>query len=169
MFTNLLKKILALLPSRRKRWLINPAFQLSFLGYTVGVSFVVGAIYYGATRYFFAEFASQAVEAGIPPGHIFFVFLDSQRATMDALFIISSVLILGVLTGLGLYLSNRVAGPIHNAQEYLLRVAAGQETGSLRFRKKDYFHELAEAINESLQKNKSVESKFSRASRSKVA
>jgi hypothetical protein len=44
-------------------------------------------------------------------------------------------------------LSNRIAGPVFRAVRYVNAMADGKDADGLRFRKGDYFQELARAIN----------------------
>jgi methyl-accepting chemotaxis protein len=51
--------------------------------------------------------------------------------------------------GLGVFYSHRIAGPLHNLNNRMKQIAAGEGSDSspLRFRQKDQFQELAENFN----------------------
>src|ERR1700722_13141193 len=97
-------------PDRRKYLLINPQFQLSFLGYTIGMALVIVAVFYFSNMYFFWRFAEKGKEIGLEPDHIFFKFLKEQHQTMDIIFLVTAVFAFIFLIVYGYYLSHRVAG-----------------------------------------------------------
>lgn len=133
---------------RRLILLINRKFQMSFLLYTIASAWVILAITFGANRYFFWKFAQKGEMLGLRPGHIFFRFLEEQRWTMDLIFLGTALLSSFFLIGYGLYLSNRIAGPLHQLKNYLEAVGNGKNLHPLKFRKNDYFQELAEVTNQ---------------------
>jgi sensor histidine kinase YesM len=129
----------------RKILLINPAFQLSVLGFMAGIAGFVIAIFYGA--WFFRKFAMQGRELGLPADHVFFEFLREQSNTMNLIFAITSLLALVGIAVAGLILSHRIAGPLYRLRKHLDAVAAGTTLGDVKFREKDYFPEVADAYN----------------------
>lgn len=54
----------------------------------------------------------------------------------------------------GLYLTNRIAGPIYKLKIHMEKLAEGQEVEDIAFRKNDYFKELAELFNKLNKVNK---------------
>lgn len=135
----------------RKRLLIDPVFQKSFLTYTIGSALAVVSIFFAAIRVFFWRLESKGVSIGLPKDHVFFQFVREQRWTMDVIFLITACATVAILVSTGLHLSNRIAGPIFRAKKYLAGLRAGEVTGPLAFREKDYFQDLADSINESLE------------------
>jgi hypothetical protein len=45
------------------------------------------------------------------------------------------------------YISNRIVGPLNRVRQTLTSLAAGQQVAPLKFREKDYFHDIADQIN----------------------
>jgi hypothetical protein len=135
---------------KRKRLLIIPQFQLSFLRYTVGLTLLVSGIYYGAIKFFFWRFRAVAEGMKIPSDHVFFRFLAEQEYTMGKIFLATSVIMAVVLIIHGLYFSNRIAGPIYHIQNHFKKLSDGSlpKGTEVKFRKGDYFHELAKEANE---------------------
>lgn len=132
---------------RRRQYLINPSFQLSFLGYMLGLTGASIAIFYAANRYFFWRFQSLGETLQLPAGHPYFQFLAKQASTMNVIFLITALVVLAVLLTWGLMLSHRIAGPIYRICKDL---KAAKETGDLKpiqMREKDYFQELGTALN----------------------
>lgn len=134
-------------PNRRRRWLVNPRFQLSFLLFSAGSAAVTAAIFYIASMYFFWKFESLGRTIGLPEGHVFFRFIAEQRSSMTLVLLAFSVLALGFLLVAGLVMSHRVAGPLYRMHQHLLRVAETRADAPLRFRSKDYFQEIPAAYN----------------------
>lgn len=132
---------------KRKIYLINKSFQLSILGWFAFLSLILIGIFYFSIWYFFKEFANEAIEAGLPPGHVFFKFLDSQRTYMNYVFLLSSVVSCIVILFGGLFLSNKVAGPLYRMTQHL-KTNSKKNVVNLKFRKGDYFLELQDAFNE---------------------
>lgn len=138
----------------RKKFLINPRFQISVIKQMVALTCVVLAIFYGANSYHFWSLKQQGLKIGLNPGHVFFKFVAEQRATMDLFFLVTSLLTLIAIVGFGMLLSHRVAGPLHRLKRYLDECVANDESlPLLKFRENDYFPEVADAVNLRLQKS----------------
>ena len=135
---------------RRKQLLIDPHFQMSFLGYSVSTAILVTAIFFTANRVFFWFFAQKGKTLGLPENHIFFRFIAQQRWTMDLISVITALLVSAVLVAYGLYFSNRIAGPIYHLKNHLRDRSEGKSRGPLHFRNNDFFPELPELVNRAL-------------------
>jgi hypothetical protein len=135
----------------RKKLLIDPEFQKSFLTYTIGTAMAVVGVFFLAIRVFFWRLETKGVAIGLPSDHIFFQFVREQRWTMDVIFLVTACATVAILVSTGLHLSNRIAGPIYRARKYLAAYREGNKAGKLAFREKDYFTELATSINEALE------------------
>lgn len=133
---------------QRKVYLINPKFQLTFVAYLcVMAAFVIG-IYYAANWYFLESFMEKGKAVGLPANHVYFDFIRDQEIFMNMVFLVSSVCAFMTLTVIGIWLSHRVAGPLYRLHSHMLKVAEGQKLSKVKFRKKDYFQEIASAYNE---------------------
>jgi hypothetical protein len=131
----------------RKNFLINPKFQLSFLAYTLGVSMLTIGFFYAADAYFFWKFHQLGQGLGLPSNHVFFQFLDEQRATKNTYYAIAAGVTVSFLTIWGMLLSHRVAGPLYRLRKHATSVAQGETMSDVRFRKGDFFQEVADAYN----------------------
>lgn len=130
--------------------LIDPPFQKSFLKYTVGSALGVSVFYFAAISVFFSSFRDKGLAMGLSADHIFFRFLDEQKMSLDIIFLVTTLLMTMGLMIYGLYLSNRIAGPIHHVKRYLREFREGLVNEPLKFREKDYFEGLADEVNQSL-------------------
>jgi hypothetical protein len=133
-----------------RTFLINPRFQLKFIGVMILLSAIVIASTYFANSYFFWKFLQKGEGLHLPPEHIFFNFLKEQQDLMDRIFAIESVAILVVLFLVGLVFSHRIAGPLRKFQNHLARTAETGKWSKVHFRERDFFLELAEAYNQQI-------------------
>ena len=135
-------------PNMRKKLLIDPRFQWSFLGYLLGATIAVAAIFFGATRLFFYRLIQKGEAIGLPADHIFFRFIGDQKVTMDYIFLGTCGVLTLTLLFFGLHLSNKIAGPVYRLKTDLKRAAELGQFRRFSVRQGDYFPELADAIND---------------------
>jgi len=132
--------------------LINPGFQLKFSLLVSFIIFLSSLIYPLTIHDLITSVGAQLAESSPE--------LSSQLSDQK----VALIVILG-LWQLGftllafivcIFMTHKVAGPLFKLQKYLSRIRDGHFNGRLFFRKGDYFHELAEDINEtfdSIQEN----------------
>lgn len=149
---------------QRKTLLINPVFQKHFLAFSMGIGLAVTGVFYLALSYFFWKFKNKGISLGLPPDHTFFHFLDEQRFTMNLIFLVASGVIMLLVASYGLYMSNRIAGPIYRVQSHLKAWLAGRVKGGVTFRKEDYFLDLADSVNQVLKSKESAQKPRKKAS-----
>lgn len=135
-------------PFRRRVLLINPKFQLTFLIYMIVIAATVIIVLYVANFFFFKRSFEAGRALDLPPDHIYFAYLDSQKTTMKWVFLLASGVTLVNLVFWGLYLSHRVAGPIYRLRKHMVDLREGRTQGEVGFRKNDFFPELAESFNQ---------------------
>jgi nitrogen fixation/metabolism regulation signal transduction histidine kinase len=66
---------------------------------------------------------------------------------MEIVFIVTAIIVAIFIIAYGVFLSHRVAGPLYRMNRYLEENTGKVNPGELRFRKGDYFPELAENFN----------------------
>ncbi len=135
---------------RRRTILISPSFQFRYIGYGSIGSILSLLVFFGSIRYFFRLFAEKGVAMGMPPNHMFFVFLNEQKVAMNSVFIVAAIILISLNVVYGLFASHRMAGPIFRIQNYLQSRINGEAPGPLKLRRSDSFKELAELIEKSL-------------------
>lgn len=131
----------------RRRLLISPRFQLAFLGWSMLMLFAVIGVFYGGAHVFFQGFRELGTAAGLPADHVIFQFLAAQQSQLNQVFFWTSLLSASILTVGSLWFSHRVAGPVYRLREHLDAMAEGRTFEDVRFRKRDFFPELAQACN----------------------
>ena len=77
---------------KRRVYLINPKFQLTCMGYVVGMAAMIIAIFYAANIYFFWKFTQMGRALGLPGDHVFFRFIGDQKYTMNFTFLIVALI-----------------------------------------------------------------------------
>jgi hypothetical protein len=132
----------------RKVLLINPRFQLTFLGLVGLLAFLFMLILFSVDLYFFWKFKTLGHALLLSSDHLIFQFLDYQESTLGKLFLTCSASILIILGTFGLAFSNRIAGPLYQLRKHMLEDAAKGKLTQVHFRKKDFFKEIAEAYNQ---------------------
>ena len=138
-------------PFYRRKFIINTAFQFPFIVRMVVINLLTMGVLFVGLYVIFYRFNFLGNELGLESGHRFYEFVREQFMMIGALFLgaaISSSMILAVY---GVFLSHRIAGPLENLKIRFrkMREEAPEECKT-RFRKDDFFHDLAEAYNEHL-------------------
>ncbi len=134
---------------RRRVYLINPRFQLTIIGYAAALAAAVIGIFYFSDLYFFHRLEQVGMNLGFPKEHVYFQFLVEQKHMISWIFALTSIAVFAVVIVLGALISHRIAGPVYRICTQLGESdsAPGYAVRDIRLRKKDFFPELAEAIN----------------------
>jgi signal transduction histidine kinase len=122
--------------TRRQTWLVNNKLQLTILLY--GVALGLGSNIVTLTF-------QLATEKQLS-------MLSSRQTFYFAICLAFFFYVLLVL--LGLYVSNKIAGPIHNLKNHINETLENKNPKPLQFRPNDYFSEIVEPYNELLKKIK---------------
>jgi hypothetical protein len=136
---------------RRNRILVNPSLQVYLLVYAglLALIFIGGLLltdYYFSTsvQELFAKMAENPQNAAL----IESIHRIEELKKIIVICVSSGFLVVWMIQA---YVSsNRIAGPIFKATRYLTQVAKSGKATGLSFRKGDFFHELAEAVNKAL-------------------
>lgn len=137
---------------RRKRFLINPKVQLAIIGFNFALATLAIVVFYAENIYLFAKFTEMESPEFLTDPIIAQMIADEQFR-MKIVFAGTAAVVLGMIVIGGLVLSNRVVGPIYRLERHLKELLEGKaQAGSLSFRKKDFFHELADLMNKALKR-----------------
>ncbi|MEO5666452.1 MAG: hypothetical protein ABIR96_00185 [Bdellovibrionota bacterium] len=132
---------------KRLSYLILPDFQWKMVLYAAGLSAFVIVLLYCANLYFFYSLKQEGIAAGLSPTHPFFLFLDKQSRFLDAIFVGVAVVVNIVVILGGLWVSNRIAGPIYRIGTCLAQMTEGQKASKISFRKSDFFGDIVTVVN----------------------
>jgi signal transduction histidine kinase len=129
---------------KRSIYLINPRFQIRFCLFVALIVFV-SSIIYPFTIYevidSFIEYLSASSPNAIP----------QIKENRQKLIVILSLWQLGftaLIFVICIFISHKIAGPIYKIKKHLASMREGLSHGKLYLRKGDYFHELADEMNE---------------------
>lgn len=131
----------------RKIYLINPKFQYRLSFYASVLVFVTGLIYpftiYVLLSAISANFALKNPEIAL--------YYSEKR---DLLILLLTGLHFGfaILSFFGcIFFSHRIAGPLYKLQKHLRSIRDGFSPGKLFFRKGDYFQDVADDLNDTIE------------------
>jgi hypothetical protein len=137
--------------SRKKRTLlINPKFQWTLIGYgAAGATMILITVYLLIT-YGFQRFIELGNSLGMPPEeNVYFQFIKMQQESFNQIILAIALIVGLVLIIGGLIVSHKIAGPIYRMQKefFRMRELPPDELFEIKFRKGDFFPELAESFN----------------------
>ena len=138
--------------NNRKVILINPAFQLKVVGYFIALAMFNVAIFYASIHYFFWNLKNTALKVGLPPKHVFYLFVDEQSTIMGLIFLAVAVFTIAFLFITGLYISHRIAGPLYRLKKHLDTCSSNKKLDEVHFRKGDFFPEVQNSFNQLVDK-----------------
>ena len=129
--------------------LINPRFQWTLIGYAAFIAAIILIAVYGLFTFGFHEFVNIGNQAGLPADHVYFQFIKMQEATFLRVIAAISVIVGIILIVGGLIISHKIAGPIYRLQKEFNTMSSEKpvKLRNVKFRKGDFFPELAEAFN----------------------
>lgn len=112
----------------------------------------IGILYVGMYIIFY-RFNFLGNELGFESTHKFYEFIEEQFILITTVFVavaISSSFLLGVYS---FFLSHRIAGPLENLKIRFKKLETEKPNDcKTKFRKDDFFHDLASAYNEHIEK-----------------
>ncbi len=134
------------MPYRRSVLLINPKFQLRYSLYVcswlVGLSLIYPLIIYSLFELFIGRIGTGVK---IPVER-----MDAMKHEILILLVILQALFLCVTFLISLFVSHRIAGPIHKVKMFLKEVHEGRIRADMRLRKGDHFQDVAEHFNSAM-------------------
>lgn len=137
----------------RKKWVIIPSFQYHFMNRLFIMFVMVVCLFSAQSINYFYEMKKMGVIAGFPDDHTYYAFINKVISNYMTSFTITIVLASLIFYGYGLYMSNKIAGPIFSLNRGLKnRLDGSNPNEPIRVRNDDYFQDLAENIRLSLEK-----------------
>lgn len=138
-------------PFYRRKFLINTGFQFPFIFRMVVINLLTMGVLFVGLYLIFYRFNFLANEMGLESGHRFYEFVREQFMMIGALFFGAAISSTVVLAVYGVFLSHRIAGPLENLKIRFKKLSdTAPEDCKTRFRKDDFFHDLADAYNDHL-------------------
>jgi hypothetical protein len=134
----------------RRKYLIYPELQFALIIANLVVMLGVLIAVFVSVSHSYSKLKADGAALGLPAHHSYFRFVDLQSQTVYRSLAVALAVACVVSTIATLVLSNRMAGPIVRLIEYFKGIAAGQEVKPLRFRKRDFFRDLPDQVNQAL-------------------
>tara|TARA_R110002049_G_C8883689_1_gene540156 strand:+ start:111 stop:548 length:438 start_codon:yes stop_codon:yes gene_type:complete len=131
----------------RKILLVNPKFQFSFMKHSILMTVAALATFYLFKVYMFWELKDIALSTGISPDHDFISLIDNRNYVIDMSFVVLAIVVGFLMTGWALWVSHKVAGPIHRIRNEIKKIIDGQPLQRINVRDHDYFHDLKDSVN----------------------
>lgn len=131
----------------RKILLINPKFQFSFMKHSLLMTLVVLITFYLFKVYIVWEIKDIAFATGIPKSHDLIGLLNDRSYVIDMSFIVLAINVAFFILAWALWVSHRVAGPIHRIRNEIKKIIDGQALQRISIRDHDYFHDLKDSVN----------------------
>jgi len=127
-------------PKRRKRFVVQPRYQIQFAVLLVIFQFNVGIIYQGIMQMRIRQLAE---DSGSMRN---FIQLNLWNEALPWMLGVSAAVSVFVYL-IGLFFSNTIVGPIPRLREALAKIAEGDFSPRLRFRPGDALEDLADDVN----------------------
>lgn len=135
---------------RRTQFLSNPKVQIKII-----LVFAVLGILYAGTNYYIAKSTLWSVTSDILRLPLsganrddVNLLINQQCLTLDMQLGLFTTLVVTVLILAGVFMSHRLGGPIYQLTTYLAQMTEGTVVPRrIRFRKQDFFHDLADRFN----------------------
>ena len=139
------------LTHRRNKLIVNPGFQYFILGYFTICSFLTMCIFYVINYFYFQHlFVHLSKTVPVVSEHLK-LYLVHQNEYMLLSFVFTTAIVILISFIGGMYISNRVAGPIYRMQSTLKNIIESKKLEPMKFREGDFFVELESSFNEMAQ------------------
>lgn len=132
----------------RRKYLIRPKFQISFIIYFVGLALMAAILAHLSILVFVHKFKIMGQELGIDTQTAINTFIEQEKYALALWFVASISISISTIVVSGILLSHRVAGPLSRLARYLKDFDVTKEDNPpLSFRKGDYFQDIPRIFN----------------------
>ena len=132
--------------NKRKIYFINPKFQLKF-SLLMGILIVLSNMAYPIIIYQYIEYLIGFINQTSTFKD--FDLAEERRQVLIMLF--SSHILYAALIGvLCIFFSHKIAGPLYKLKMFLTGIRQGNPIQDVKFRKGDYFLEIADEVNQTI-------------------
>ena len=138
------------LRNRRRNYLSQPRTQLRIIGFFLLLALVYGGLNIYISKAAFGNLTDALAGLSLPAdvGHDVGILMSDHTATLGLQLGLFTLLSLCMLCLAGVLLSHRIGGPIFHIKKYMGGIVDGSiEPRLLKFRKDDFFGDLAESFN----------------------
>jgi hypothetical protein len=135
----------------RIKYFVYPEFQGALLLANVLINLFLFTFLSVRVKLFFNSLLSAGGSAGLSEGHPYYQFINLQKSSLKIEFAIAIFVSLVLTSGLTLWLSHKLAGPLLRLREHLKTTAKNGVYRNLKFRERDYFQDLPTHLNQAME------------------
>ena len=132
----------------KRKFIILPKFQLQLILWNAAIQVATFWIVVFANEVLVSKMKGMGLKAGFPPDHPYYSFVSDLSSNLFAYLAAGLTLSLVFTTLFAVFISHRIAGPIHRVYTHFRGVASNGKYTPIAFRKGDYIEDLAPIINE---------------------
>ncbi len=141
------------LVTRRSKLIVNERLQVMIIRTIVTYGMILSAIFLSAIYFISDQFITKIYETSSMNDELkLSLYQDLNQIVL--VFFVLAVILTFVISYLSLRLSNRIAGPIFNINRVLEKNIEQGTNEPIKLRDADFFHQLANNINQILSRGK---------------
>ncbi len=146
----------------RRKYVINFKFQAAFIRKALFIAGCILGAQWFALQYIFLRFNIYADSLSYDSSKLFYEFLNDQAMMLNHTFLWMCLFTPICIFLWGVFQSHRIAGPLHNLKNKLHKIRQLKDISEInmieetRFRRSDYFHELADEYNKTIHHLKDI-------------
>ncbi|MCE9613739.1 MAG: hypothetical protein K8T26_05650 [Lentisphaerae bacterium] len=136
--------------NRRRNVMSLPGTQLRIILFFAVLALLYALVNVYVSKHAFQRLAAEALRMPLPmtAHRDLQVIVYEQEATLDVQLSLFTFLSFSMLCLAGVLISHRIGGPVYHLKNYLDGLGSGAQTPRLiKFRKDDFFHDLADTFN----------------------
>lgn len=132
---------------KRSIYLVNPKFQLS-LSLKICLLVFISSLIYPFTIY---ELLSGFIKFAMEKSPELATQMKAKRESLIFILSLWQIGFTALVFIICIFVSHKIAGPVYKLQKFLQSYREGNSLGQLQFRNGDYFPELAEEYNDTIE------------------
>lgn len=146
----------------RRKYVVNFKFQAAFIRKSLFIAGLILGVQWFALQYIFLRFNIYADSLSYDSSKLFYDFLNDQSMMLNQTFLWMCLFTPICIFLWGVFQSHRIAGPLHNLKIKLHKIRQMKDVSDMssieetQFRRSDYFHELADEYNKTINHLKDV-------------
>ena len=136
----------------RYRFLIDPKLQLPLIIYFLVFPAFINGFLYWRIKSLLQLVLMECQQFKSTPLSALELLFPNDVSRLNSLFIEYGLIMTVFFMSGGILVTHRIVGPIYRLKMHMRKVLNGENPGKLFFRKNDYFQEVADQLNEVLEK-----------------
>jgi methyl-accepting chemotaxis protein len=135
------------MPIKRKKYIVNPRLQLALVIGANALAIIAAAVMITLAVTAKTHMENYVTGLNLTSNHPAIAVIAEREAEFDRV-VVAAILIQFILFNVAaIFMSHRIAGPIHRLTRHLESVGEGGDPVDLKFRKDDFYAEVAVSVN----------------------